>query len=173
MCHQFQAGNRAISFVTLFIMLAVARAEPPAVVNSRTDLHGDLLPDRAIARLGTVRFNHGDPLNTLHFTPDGKWALVSNIQSGNVSIIDTKARRIVDSITFKLDSSRVNPTMLGRMNGSAQPLGILMAPDGSKAWIALAAQDQIAEVDLKTRKVIRYINTGREPDGMGYLSTLP
>jgi hypothetical protein len=29
--------------------------------------------------------------------------------------------------------------------------------------------DQIAEVDLVTRKVTRYIQTGREPDGMGYV----
>jgi RNA polymerase sigma factor (sigma-70 family) len=44
----------------------------PAV---RADRHGDPLPDGAIVRLGTVRFNHGADLNHLLFTPDGRTIL--------------------------------------------------------------------------------------------------
>jgi RNA polymerase sigma factor (sigma-70 family) len=48
------------------------QGEQPAV---RADRHGDPLPDGAVVRLGTVRFNHGTDLNHLLFTPDGKTIL--------------------------------------------------------------------------------------------------
>jgi DNA-binding beta-propeller fold protein YncE len=107
--------------------------------------------------------------NRLHFTPDGRWVLVSNIYSGTLEFFDTRTRQLVDRITFPFDSAKVSTSAVGRTGPSAAPEGILIAPDGKRAWVALAAMDQIAEVDLVTRKVTRYIQTGREPDGMGYV----
>ena len=51
---------------------ATEQGEQPAV---RADGHGDPLPDGAVVRLGTIRFNHGADLNHLLFTPDGKTIL--------------------------------------------------------------------------------------------------
>jgi RNA polymerase sigma factor (sigma-70 family) len=56
-------------------------AERPAP-RLTVDAHGDPLPPGAVARLGTVRFNHGSGLNALYFTPDGK----TIISEGNGSI---------------------------------------------------------------------------------------
>ena len=112
----------------------------------------------------------GEFPNRLHFTPDGRWVLVSNIRSGTVDVIDAATRQTVDHITFEFDSSKANPTMLGAMGRSPQPEGILIAPDGRRAWVALSAMNRLAEVDLTSRKVVRYITTGQEPDGMAYLA---
>jgi DNA-binding beta-propeller fold protein YncE len=137
--------------------------------------------DRTLNRITVLDANTLDSLasiptgefpNRLHFTPDGHWVLVSNIRSGTVDVIDAAARRTVDHITFAFDSTRANGTMLGAMGNSPQPEGILIAPDGTRAWIALSATNRIAEVDLGTRKVVRYLTTGQEPDGMGYISAL-
>src|SRR5262249_18332726 len=54
-----------------------APAPPPAKAKPEnrptlTDLHGDALPAGAVARLGTVRFNHGDGLDALFYTRDRK-----------------------------------------------------------------------------------------------------
>ena len=135
--------------------------------------------DRTLNRITVLDANTLDSLgsiptgefpNRLHFTPDGRWVLVSNIRSGTVDVIDAASRQTVDHITFAFDSTRANPTMLGAMGRSPQPEGILIAPDGGRAWVALSAMNQLAEVDLTTRKVVRYITTGQEPDGMAYLA---
>jgi YVTN family beta-propeller protein len=137
--------------------------------------------DRSLNRITVLDANTLDSLasiptgefpNRLHFTPDGRWVLVSNIRSGTVDVIDAAARRPVDHITFSFDSTKANATMLGTMGSSPQPEGILIAPDGTRAWIALSAMNRLAEVNLATRKVVRYLTTGQEPDGMGYIASL-
>jgi hypothetical protein len=49
------------------------------------DSLGDPLPPGAVARLGTVRFNHGDGLSSLHYSSDGK-TLLSLQQSGKTTL---------------------------------------------------------------------------------------
>jgi RNA polymerase sigma factor (sigma-70 family) len=63
------------------------KAEPPPR-EVRLDLHGDPLPDGAVARLGTVQFNHGDRLAGLQFSMDGKWVLSSG--GGNARVWDAE-----------------------------------------------------------------------------------
>jgi RNA polymerase sigma factor (sigma-70 family) len=56
------------------------RADATAEAKPRADLHGDPLPDGAVARLGTLRFRHHGETAALAFTPDGT-SLVANTRS--------------------------------------------------------------------------------------------
>ena len=95
-----------------------------------------------------VRTKHS---NRLKFTPDGKFALISDPAAGELVIVDTAAR----TITKMLDV------------GSG-PGGILIVPDGSRAYVALAGDNAVAVIDLHTLEVSGKIPTGQGPDGLAW-----
>ena len=90
--------------------------------------------------------------NRLKFTPDGKLALVSDLDAGEVLVIDVATRKVTKKIP------------LGRMVE-----GILMQPDGARAYVAVNGDNSVAVVDLKTLAVTGRIETGRGPDGMAWI----
>ncbi|MBV8546783.1 MAG: YncE family protein, partial [Acidobacteria bacterium] len=51
---------------------------------------------------------------------------------------------------------------------SEGPSGILMAPDGKRAFVACAGAKKVAVVDTATFSVVHEIETGNVPDGLGY-----
>jgi YVTN family beta-propeller protein len=110
--------------------------------------------------------------NRVHFTRDGRWVFVSNIRSGSVMIYDAQTRKVVHTITFPPDSSRPPTAAATALGSPTAPEGILIAPDGKRVWVALNAGDRIAEIDIASRRVLRYLETGHGPDGMGYLPSL-
>jgi len=48
------------------------------------------------------------------------------------------------------------------------PIGILVAAPLSQAFVAAPNLDQVAVIDLTTWKVVDWLTTGDEPDGLGY-----
>ncbi len=103
-------------------------------------------------------------------TPDGKHALVSNARSGDVAVFETRTRKEVARI--KMELSVVNETdkrLFGDQIGTSPvPIGILIHPSGSHAYIANSNADMVTVIDLKMWKVVDRIKTGKEPDGLGY-----
>lgn len=89
--------------------------------------------------------------NRLKFTHDGKLVLVSDPGNNGLVVVDVASRKEVK-----------------RPNVGRQPEGILIAPDGARAYIAVAGEKNVAVLDLKTLEVIARISTGNGPDGMAW-----
>jgi len=89
--------------------------------------------------------------NRIKLTPDGKFALISDLEAGDLVVLDTGTRKEIKRLA------------LGKM-----PEGILIPPGGSRAFVAVNGDNHVAVVDLKTWQVTRKITTGVGPDGMAW-----
>ena len=90
--------------------------------------------------------------NRLRFTPDGRLVLISDLDAGDLLILDRATRK--DLKRIKLGS---------------QPAGILIPPDGARAYVAVTGDNNIAVIDLKTFDLVDRISTGQNPDGMAWV----
>jgi YVTN family beta-propeller protein len=93
--------------------------------------------------------------NRLKFTPDGKRVLISGLgaRSGDNSLV------VLDAATHQV---------VKQLNLGGGAAGILIAPDGSRAYVAVSSADKIAVVDLKTLEVVGQIDAGKQPDGLAW-----
>jgi DNA-binding beta-propeller fold protein YncE len=87
--------------------------------------------------------------NRLKFTPDGKRVLISILSTGDLFVYDVASRQEVKWIS------------LGK--GCA---GILVDPDGSRAFVGCTAANYVAVVDLKSLTVTSHLDVGGGPDGL-------
>jgi YVTN family beta-propeller protein len=91
--------------------------------------------------------------NRIHVTPDGKFALISDLEAGDLVVLDTATRKEIKRLP------------LGRM-----PEGILIPPTGGRAYVAVNGDNHVAVIDLKTWQVVNKISTGSGPDGMAWVN---
>jgi YVTN family beta-propeller protein len=90
--------------------------------------------------------------NRLKFTPDGTLVLVSTLSGSNVTVFRAATRTVVKRIPVG--------------HGSA---GILMQPDGSRAFVACTPDDYVAVVDMKSLAVSGRVSAGKQPDGLAWV----
>lgn len=109
------------------------------------------------------------PIRT-KFTPDGRYALVSNARSGDVAVFDAKSKKEVRRVKMELSVvNDVDKRLFGTQFGtSPTPIGILIPPSGTHAYVANSNADLVTVIDLNEWKVVDRIQTGKEPDGLGY-----
>ena len=55
-----------------------------------------------------------------------------------------------------------------QLNLGGGAAGILIAPDGSRAYVAVSTADKIDVIDLKTLEVTGQIYAGKQPDGLAW-----
>jgi len=89
--------------------------------------------------------------NRLKFTPDGKLVLISTLRGPDVMIIDSAARKTIKRVPVG--------------HGAA---GILMQPDGARAFVACTPDSYVAVMDLHTLEVVAHIDAGENPDGLAW-----
>ena len=89
--------------------------------------------------------------NRLKFTPDGKVVLVSSLRTGDLFFIDAATHQQLKKINIG--------------HGGA---GILMDPDGSRAFVGCTGDDYVAVIDLKTMEMTSHFNVGGGPDGLAW-----
>ncbi len=100
-------------------------------------------------------------------TPDGKHILVSCARSADIAVLDAASRKEVRRIPQDLRAVDTGDRLFGDQFGeSSVPIGIVIHPDGKKAWVAHTNADVVVEIDLESWKIVRLLEAGREPDGM-------
>lgn len=100
-------------------------------------------------------------------TPDGRHLLVTNAESGDLTVIDTAERAVARRVDLALAGSGADGRLMD-FEGSSVPIGVEIAPDGRRAWIAHANADVVQVLDLERWKPVGVIRAGKEPDGMGW-----
>jgi len=93
--------------------------------------------------------------NRLKFTLDGKHVLISGLGA-----------RAGDSSLVVLDAA--SHQVVKQLNLGGGAAGILIAPDGFRAYVAVSSADRIAVIDLKTLEVVGQIDAGKQPDGLAW-----
>ncbi len=89
--------------------------------------------------------------NRLKFTPDGRLVFISSLGSGELTIYDAASR-----------------TEIKRLKIGHGAAGILMDPDGSRAFVACSADNYVAVIDIKALEVTGHIDVGGVPDGLAW-----
>lgn len=89
--------------------------------------------------------------NRLKFTPDGKQVFISSLGTGDLIIYDAGSEKEIKRLKIG--------------HGAA---GILMDPEGLRAFVACSADNYVAVIDLRTLTITGHLEVGGVPDGLAW-----
>jgi YVTN family beta-propeller protein len=127
-------------------------------------------------------------------SPDGREVWAANRDDGTVSIIDTATNKVVETlakfsqlpfrVAFTPDGKRVlipDPVggelvvfdaatrkERGRIKIAGGTVGVAVAADSKRAYVALQETGSVAAVDLEKMEVVGKVETGKGPDGVAW-----
>jgi WD40 repeat protein len=88
--------KRTLAIAALLAAGLIAYSGAPSADTPPVDAFGDPLPSGALARMGTVRFRHGDQVYSLAYSPDGRF-LASGSEHGELRLWDAATGELVRS----------------------------------------------------------------------------
>lgn len=119
-----------------------------------TDSFGDPLPPGALARMGTVRFRHGNGVSLIAFSADGK-----KIAFGGSDAVDNAIRMVDTSTGKELRAFDFKP--------QEKPTGLGLSPDGNILAIASFnyknPEGAFVVWDTTTGKELARMDCGKQP----------
>lgn len=133
----------------------------------------------------------GNGAEGLDVSPDGLEIWVANAGDGTVSVIDVATKRVMatllvdvpgaNRLKFTLDGKLVLVSAQGIVvldaatravvkriptgNGAG---GIVMSPDGKRAYASVSRDGNVAVIDLGMLTVVGRVDAGGEPDGLAW-----
>ena len=112
-------------------------------------------PRMAAIDTATNEVKHWIPMASVGYgstvTPDGKWLLVALPETNQVAMIDVAAMKVVSNIDV-----------------AAYPQAVVVNPDGKTAYASCMHADKVAVIDLASGKTTRFIDTGKQTDGLAW-----
>ena len=124
-------------------------------------------------------------------SPDGREAWVANAGDGTISIIDLASKSVIDTLQvdvpganrlkFTPDGKRVlvsargitvldaaTRSVIKRIPTGEGAGGIVLSPDGARAYASCSRSNYVAVIDLRTLAVVGKVQAGAEPDGVAW-----
>jgi YVTN family beta-propeller protein len=138
----------------------------------------------------------GARVEGLALSPDEREFWVTNVNDRTISIIDTDAFRVIETIdlptqfsnrlTFSPDGSRVlvadlrgtevlvidpsSRSITAKVDVGGGSEGLLVTPDGTTAFISVSTAGHVAVLDLQTLTVTAKIASFSNPDGIAWVA---
>lgn len=97
-------------------------------------------------------------------TPNGATTVISDPQAGEVRLVDARTFQGQKRVLFP----DITPVDTAEIPGSVAPEGLVISPDSRFAYISLQGANRMAILDLSSGNLVRTVETGTWPDGIGY-----
>jgi len=104
----------------------------------------------------------------IKFTPGGRYALVSSPTTGELTVFEAATRKEVKRLL-------VGSPAQGQPPAGQAPIGILISPDGRRAYVAVTHigpkpdPGKVVRIDLEKMELAGSVETGQGPDGLGWV----
>jgi DNA-binding beta-propeller fold protein YncE len=142
-------------------------------VAARTDGHIAVVDTAALEVKARLPLS-GIPIR-IAMTQDGRTALVACAGAAEIVALDVAKRveRGRARVTAPLATGASERPFARLAPGSVLPVGLLVSGDGHSAYVAATMGDRVVQFDTRTLGVLRSVDVGGEPDGLGSTPVIP